>query len=62
MCDPCRKDKDKALFILQQLAGMTIADAQELLSWCSSYLLEQPVGEWKIRSEEDSDASSYTVQ
>lgn len=58
MCDPCGKDKEKALSILRQLTGMTIADAQELLGWCSSYLLEQPVGKWEV----DGDASGNTTE
>ncbi len=41
-------DKEKALAIITQLKGMTIAEAQELLKWCSDWLLEQPVAEWHM--------------
>lgn len=39
-------DKNRAETILLQLTGMSIVSAQELLSWCSKQLLNQPVGEW----------------
>lgn len=44
-------DKEKALAIITQVKGMTIAEAQELLKWCSDWLLEQPVAEWHMKEE-----------
>lgn len=47
-----QEDREKrALTILQQLKGMEIAEAQNLLQWCSDYLLKQPVGEWVEKTE-----------
>lgn len=45
-----KEHEERALAILKQLKGMSIAEAQELLQWCSSYLLNQPVGDWNRKS------------
>jgi len=47
------KDMEKAEAILQQLEGMRIKDAQNLLDWCSEYLLNQPVGKWSAKASVD---------
>lgn len=46
-----KEHEEKALAILQQLNGMSIAEARELLRECSDYLLNQPVGDWTRKSE-----------
>lgn len=44
-------NEEKAFAILNQLSGMKIKDAQELLGWCSEYLLNQPCCTWSKKSE-----------
>ena len=46
-----KEHEERALAILQQLKGMSIAEAQELLQWCSGCLLDQPVGDWSHKSD-----------
>lgn len=46
-----KEHEERALAILQLLNGMSIAEAQELLQWCSGCLLDQPVGEWMQKPE-----------
>ena len=41
----------RAEAIFQQLQGMSIASAQGLLSWCSDYLLRQPVGRYTLKED-----------
>ncbi len=47
-------NEEKAFAILNLLSGMRIKDAQELLGWCSGYLLNQPCYTWskKLESKE----------
>lgn len=45
------KNKDRALEILNLLKGMKIAEAQELLGWCSQYMLLQPCCGWNLKSD-----------
>lgn len=45
------KNKDRALAILNLLKGMKIAEAQELLGWCSQYMLHQPCCGWNLNPE-----------
>lgn len=47
-----KEHEEKALVILQSLKGMRISEAQELLEWCSNYLLNQPVAEWSRKAED----------
>lgn len=39
---------NKALNILNELKGMEIKEAQEMLDWCREYLLHQPSPGWSI--------------
>ena len=41
----------KAEAIFGQLQGMSIASAQGLLSWCSNYLLNQPVCRYTLKED-----------
>ena len=41
----------KAEAIFDQLQGMSITSAQGLLSWCSDYLLNQPVCRYTLKED-----------
>ena len=47
-----KEHEEKALAILQSLKGMRISEAQKLLEWCSNYLLNQPVAEWRRKNKD----------
>lgn len=44
---------NKASNILNELKGMEIWEAQELLDWCKQKLLHQPSCSWSIRINGD---------
>ncbi len=45
---------NKALNILNELEGMEIGEARELLDWCRDKLLRQPSASWKVCKLDDS--------
>lgn len=44
---------NKALNILNELKGMEIEEAQEMLDWCRERLLHQPSSGWSIYATDD---------